>query len=60
MGGIVLSGGVKPEHKVAWLLEAAIAGAVDLDDTDGDVRLSRTAPGASDVAGRPRHGLRRP
>ena len=48
-GGIVLSEAVKPEHKVAWLLEAAIAGAVDLDDTDGDVRLSRTAPGASDV-----------
>ena len=42
MGGIILSEGVRPEHKVAWLLEAAIAGDVELIEADGEpVRLVR-------------------
>jgi hypothetical protein len=40
MGGIILSEGVRPEHKVAWLLEAAIAGDVELIEAEGEpVRL---------------------
>ena len=42
-GGIVLRETVNPEHKVAWLIEAAIAGDVDLDEEGGKaVRLRRT------------------
>jgi hypothetical protein len=42
-GGVVLRETVNPEHKVAWLIEAAIAGDVDLDEEDGKaVRLRRT------------------
>lgn len=50
-GGTLLAEAVRSEHKVAWLLEAAIAGAVDLDD-DADaksVRLIRTSGGSPDV-----------
>jgi hypothetical protein len=41
MGGIILAESVQPEHKVAWLIEAAIAGAVKLDEMGTIVRLSR-------------------
>jgi hypothetical protein len=42
-GGIVLREAVNPEHKVAWLIEAAIDGDVDLDEEGGKaVRLRRT------------------
>jgi hypothetical protein len=60
-GGIVLTEAVSPEHKVAWLIEAAIAGDVDLVEEGGrPVRLRRTGQsperaGVLDVAfnGRP-------
>ena len=29
-GGIILTEDVRPEHKVAWLIQAAIDGAIDL------------------------------
>jgi hypothetical protein len=51
MGGIILHEGLQPEHKVAWLIEAAIAGAVDLEEEGGKtVRIDRLADG--DVATR--------
>ena len=41
-GGIVLTETVAPEHKVAWLIDAAIDGAVELVEEDGRaVRLVR-------------------
>ena len=41
-GGVVLAEAVRPEHKVAWLIEAAITGSVDLVEEDGRaVRLVR-------------------
>ncbi len=40
-GGVVLTEGVGNEHKVAWLLEAAIQGYVDLEHDDGMVTLKR-------------------
>jgi uncharacterized membrane protein YgcG len=47
MGGIVLAESVQAEHKVAWLIEAAIDGAVELVDEDGRaVRLQRRAGGS--------------
>jgi hypothetical protein len=42
MGGIVLRESVKPEHKVAWLIEQVGGGAVALDDVTGTQRLIRT------------------
>ncbi len=46
MGGVILTEGVRPEHKVAWLLEAAIAGDVELvEEGKHTVRLLRTGPG---------------
>ena len=46
MGGIVLTESVRSEHKVAWLIEAAIGGAVELVEEDGKtVKIVRTAPG---------------
>ena len=46
MGGIILAEAVQPEHKVAWLLEAAIDGAVDIDETGKrSVKLVRTDAG---------------
>jgi hypothetical protein len=46
MGGIILAESVQPEHKVAWLLEAAIAGAVDIDESEKrKVKLVRTDAG---------------
>ena len=48
-GGIVLREEVRPEHKVAWLIQAAIDGVVELDDREG-TRLTRVAgaPAAPD------------
>lgn len=34
-GGVVLREEVRNEHKVAWLIQAAIDGVIDLDDQDG-------------------------
>jgi hypothetical protein len=52
-GGIVLAEEVQANHKVAWLIDAAIEGAVDLP-TDGDgsaaTRLVRTGPGSPETA----------
>jgi hypothetical protein len=46
-GGVVVAEAVRPEHKVAWLIEAAIAGSVDLEEDGGRaVRLTRP-PGAA-------------
>jgi hypothetical protein len=39
-GGIVLREEVRDEHKVAWLIQAAIDGVIELDDSDG-TRISR-------------------
>jgi hypothetical protein len=47
-GGIVLTEDVRNEHKAAWLIQAAIDGAVDLDDQSGPIRLTRTGPGRPD------------
>lgn len=42
MGGVILTEAVRPEHKVAWLIEAAIAGDVELvEDGYRAVRLVR-------------------
>jgi Predicted membrane protein (DUF2207) len=41
-GGIVLEEDVRPEHKVAWLIQAAIDGAIDLQDTDHTTTITRT------------------
>jgi uncharacterized membrane protein YgcG len=40
-GGILVSESVRPEHKVAWLLEAAALGEVELEDADGDELVLR-------------------
>jgi hypothetical protein len=46
-GGIILTEEVRNEHKVAWLIQAAVDGAVDLDDSDpGAIVVTRTGPGA--------------
>jgi Predicted membrane protein (DUF2207) len=45
-GGIVLKEDVRPEHKVAWLIQAAIDGAIDLRDSDSDTTITRTGPGS--------------
>jgi hypothetical protein len=46
MGGVILTENVQQQHKVAWLIEAAIEGAVDLVEEDGKtVRIDRLAPG---------------
>ena len=48
-GGIILREQVQTEHKVAWLIQAAVDGVVELDDRDG-TRLTRIAgaPAAPD------------
>ncbi|MDP1820525.1 MAG: DUF2207 domain-containing protein [Acidimicrobiales bacterium] len=46
LGGVVLAEAVRPEHRVAWLIEAAIEGAVELVEDGRKVRVLRTAPGA--------------
>lgn len=48
MGGVVLAEAVRPEHKVAWLIEMAIDGAVLLDESGPDLRLVRLGPGRPD------------
>lgn len=49
-GGIVLTEQVRPEHKVAWLIDAAIDGAIRLDEADGKVKgLTRTGPGDAET-----------
>jgi hypothetical protein len=46
MGGVILRESVQPEHKVAWLIETAIEGAVDLEEQGSkSVRLHRTGAG---------------
>jgi hypothetical protein len=42
-GGIVLREEVRNEHKVAWLIQAAIDGVIDLDDQGGGMTLRRIA-----------------
>jgi hypothetical protein len=43
LGGVLHAEAVRPEHKVAWLIEAAIQGAVELEEEGGrTVRLVRT------------------
>jgi hypothetical protein len=45
-GGIVLTEMVRPEHKVAWLIDAAIDGAIDLQEQGETVTgITRTGPG---------------
>ena len=50
-GGIVLVENVRPEHRVAWLIEAAIEGSIDMvEPSDGargtNMTLVRRAPGS--------------
>jgi Predicted membrane protein (DUF2207) len=40
-GGVLLAESVRPEHKVAWLIGAAVDGHLDLEDGDGRVTLVR-------------------
>lgn len=51
-GGVVLAEAVQSEHRVAWLLEAAIAGAVDLDEDSAakSVRLIRKPGGSAEMS----------
>jgi hypothetical protein len=52
MGGVILAESVQPEHKVAWLIEAAISGAVELVEVDGKaVTLIRRHGGPPHVQG---------
>ena len=48
-GGIILREEVRAEHKVAWLIQGAIDGVIELDDQDG-TRMTRIvgAPAAPD------------
>jgi Predicted membrane protein (DUF2207) C-terminal domain/Predicted membrane protein (DUF2207) N-terminal domain len=46
-GGIILREQVQTEHKVAWLIQAAVDGVVELDDRDG-TRLTRIADAPAD------------
>ncbi len=48
-GGIILREEVRDEHKVAWLIQAAIDGVIELDDREG-TRMTRIAgaPAAPD------------
>lgn len=48
MGGIVYAESVRDEHKVAWLIEMAIDGAVLLDEKGRHVRLVRLGRGRAD------------
>jgi hypothetical protein len=50
MGGIILTERVTNDHKTAWLIEAAIQGAIELDEpSKGAVRLTRKATGNADT-----------
>jgi Predicted membrane protein (DUF2207) len=44
-GGIILDEEVQARHKVAWLIQAAIDGAIDMEDEDGTVVLTRRSGG---------------
>ncbi len=49
LGGVLHDESVRPEHKVAWLIDAAIDGDVELvEEGGGQVRLVRTGPGSSE------------
>ncbi|MGQ0432780.1 MAG: DUF2207 family protein [Microthrixaceae bacterium] len=49
-GGVILAEAVQSEHRVAWLIGAAIDGAIDLVEEDGKaVRLVRRPGGPSDT-----------
>ena len=49
-GGIVLDEEVLARHKVAWLIQAAIDGAVDLEDENGTIVLTRRRDGDEEQA----------
>jgi hypothetical protein len=50
-GGIVLTESVRSEHKVAWLIDAAIDGAIDLQEEGDKVTgLVRTGQGDAETA----------
>ena len=55
-GGILSAEEVLDAHKVAWLLEAAIAGHVSLDEHGGELTLTRLAPPATPPAPAPQAG----
>jgi hypothetical protein len=40
-GGVLLAESVRPQHKVAWLIGAAVDGYLDLEGGDGQVTLVR-------------------
>lgn len=42
-GGVVLRENVRNEHKVAWLIQAAIDGVIDIDDNGGRTTIRRIA-----------------
>jgi hypothetical protein len=46
-GGVILAEAVTDDHKVAWLIEAAIDGEVDLDERGSKTVLRRTGTGQS-------------
>jgi hypothetical protein len=46
-GGLVLAEQVQPQHRVAWLIETAIEGAVEIDP--GGTQLVRKGPGAPET-----------
>jgi hypothetical protein len=49
-GGIVLAEAVRSEHKVAWLMDEAIAGSIDVDDSSSPVVLRRHEFGGPSAA----------
>lgn len=51
-GGVVLQEAVTDDHKVAWLIEAAIDGYVNLQERDGKPVLVRTGDGHGPTAAR--------
>ncbi len=49
-GGLVLAEAVRPEHKVAWLIQAAVEGAIELEEHGRkQVTLRRLAPGGPEI-----------
>ena len=54
-GGVLMDERVRSEHKVAWLIEAAIAGDIDLVEEGQKVRIVRTG----DASGAERTPLKR-
>jgi len=44
-GGVLLTEQVRPEHKVAWLIQAAVDGAIDLvEEGKNDVKIVKKGP----------------